>query len=106
MHIDIVPGSHGVIAHAHANPAKYTRTKALTDSIRYSVTVVSGSKNPLQGAVSKDIVDAILQTKAAKGVSAKYRDKEEQKKRLEEAYNKWYQHGGIWSAATSKVYCS
>jgi hypothetical protein len=68
------------------------------------VTVINGAKNPFRGAVAKDIVDAILYTKAGKGVSAQYRDREEQSRKLKEMYNKWHEKGNVWSAAAPKVW--
>ncbi|KAI1782077.1 hypothetical protein LXA43DRAFT_1069364 [Ganoderma leucocontextum] len=54
--------------------------------------------------VANDIVDALLKAKAANGVPAVYRPQAEQEERLAEAYNKWKEHGGVWTAAATKVH--
>ena len=60
-------------------------------------------KNPYRTEVANNIVDAILKVKAANGVPAVYRPQSEQEQRLIETYNKWNEHGGVWSAAAAKV---
>ncbi|KAI1784482.1 hypothetical protein LXA43DRAFT_901577 [Ganoderma leucocontextum] len=72
--------------------------------MRYLVCVKDGTKNPHRGEVAKDIVDAILKMKAANGVPAVYRSQEEQEERLVEAYNKWKERGGVWTAAAERVH--
>ena len=72
-------------------------------TISYVVVVLNGTKNPYRNAVALDIKNAILKTRAEKGTSATYWSQPEQEKRLEEAYQKWSRHGGVWSAAAAKV---
>lgn len=60
-------------------------------------------KNPHRAEVAKDITDAILKSRAKKGTSATYWNKEDQARRLTEAYEKWSEKGGVWSAAAFKV---
>ncbi len=60
-------------------------------------------KNPYRTQVANDIVDAVLKARAIKGVPAIYHSQPEQEKRLIEAYNKWDEHGGVWTAAAAKV---
>lgn len=50
-----------------------------------------------------DIRNAIIKTPSKKNQPSTYWTKEEQETRLVEAYNKWVEHGGVWSAAASKV---
>lgn len=52
-----------------------------------------------------DIRNAIIKTSAKKNQPSTYWTKEEQAIRLVAAYDKWLQHGGVWSAAASKVKC-
>ena len=72
-------------------------------SISYVVVVLNGAKNPYRNAVALDIKNAILKTRAEKGTPATYWSQPEQETRLEEAYQKWSRHGGVWSAAAAKV---
>jgi hypothetical protein len=72
-------------------------------SYRYLIVVINGVKNPYRRAVAKDVVDVILKSRATKGSTAQYWDRDEQSKRLTEMYNKWSVKGGVWSAAASKV---
>jgi hypothetical protein len=60
-------------------------------------------KNPRRSEVAKDITDAILKSKADGTVSAKYWDKGEQERRMQECFEKWMKVGTVWSAAASKV---
>lgn len=64
---------------------------------------ISVTKNPFRSEVAHDITDGILKTRAKKGVSATYWNKEDQEKRLTEAYEKWLRKGGVWSAAVVRV---
>ena len=66
--------------------------------------IVNGAKNPNRSAVAKDITEAILETRAGKGASAVYQSKPEQESYLSAAFIKWSVHGGVWSAAVSKVH--
>lgn len=70
----------------------------------YVVVVLNGTKNPHWNAVAYDIKNAILRTWAEKGVPATYWRQAEQERRLEEAYQKWSHHGGVWSVAAAKVH--
>lgn len=70
---------------------------------RYLVVILNGTKNPYRGAVAQDIRDAIIKTRAQKGVPATYWNQAEQEIRLKEAYKKWSRHGGVWSAVAAKV---
>ncbi|PIL34349.1 hypothetical protein GSI_03124 [Ganoderma sinense ZZ0214-1] len=72
--------------------------------MRYLVCVKDGMKNPYHAEVANDIVDALLKVKAANGVPAVYRPQPEQEKHLVEVFNKWNEHGGVWSAAAAKVH--
>jgi hypothetical protein len=65
--------------------------------------VVNGTKNPHRSAVAKDITDAIIKRRAAKGVSALYWSKEEQESRLTVAFEKWKTVQDVWSAAALSV---
>ena len=67
--------------------------------------IINGTKNPHRSAVAKDITDAILEAQASKGVSAVYRDKEDQESRLTAAFEKWAKRTDVWSAAATKVGC-
>jgi hypothetical protein len=60
-------------------------------------------KNPRRSEVAKDITDAILKSRADGTVSAKYWDKGEQARRMQECFEKWLEVGTVWSAAASKV---
>ena len=73
---------------------------------RYLIVVVNGTKNPHRSAVAKDIINAILETRASKGVSAIYRSKEDQESRLTAAFKKWSERPEVWSAAAPKVSAS
>ncbi|PIL37602.1 hypothetical protein GSI_01296 [Ganoderma sinense ZZ0214-1] len=70
----------------------------------YLVCVQDGTKNPHRGEVANDLVDAILKAKAANGVPAIYHPQAEQEERLVKVYNKWKEHGGVWTAAAAKVH--
>ncbi|PIL33226.1 hypothetical protein GSI_04676 [Ganoderma sinense ZZ0214-1] len=72
--------------------------------MQYVACIQDGTKNPYQGQVANDIVDAILKAKAANGVPAIYRPQAEQEQRLVEVYNKWKEHGGMWTAVAEKVH--
>lgn len=64
---------------------------------------MNGTKNPYRGQVGQDIRDAIIKKRAEKGEPAMYWSQTEQESRLEHTYQKWSAHGGVWSAAASKV---
>ncbi|KAI1782042.1 hypothetical protein LXA43DRAFT_906966 [Ganoderma leucocontextum] len=72
--------------------------------MRYLICVKDGTKNPHWAEVANDIVDAILKAKAANGVPAIYHSQPEQERRLVEAFNKWKEHGDVWTAAAVKVH--
>ena len=67
------------------------------------MVILNGAKNPYRNTVAGDIKNAILKTRAEKGIPATYWSQSEQEKRLEEVYQKWSRHGGVWSAAAAKV---
>lgn len=67
------------------------------------ICVLGGMKNPVRREVARSIVDAILKSTASDQTPARYWSKEEQERRLEEAYNKWAMRGGVWSVAAEKV---
>jgi hypothetical protein len=69
----------------------------------YLSAIINGTRNPYRKVVAKEIVDAILISRAGKGDLAKYWSQEEQETRLEAVYNKWLEAGGVWSAAATKV---
>ncbi|KAF7969565.1 hypothetical protein HWV62_26925 [Athelia sp. TMB] len=71
--------------------------------MRYLVVTIGGTKNPFRSEVAQDITNTILKTRAKKGASATYWGKEEQERRLIEAYDKWSKKGGVWSAAAAKI---
>lgn len=71
--------------------------------VRYMICVLGGMKNPVRKEVARSIVDAILKSTASDNAPARYWSKEEQERRLEEAYNKWATRGGVWSVAAEKV---
>ncbi|KAA1480032.1 hypothetical protein DENSPDRAFT_905230, partial [Dentipellis sp. KUC8613] len=66
--------------------------------MRYMSCIVNGMKNPYRSAVSRDITDAILKTTADKLNRSEYWPQEEQERRLQEAYEKWYRIGNVWNA--------
>ena len=70
---------------------------------RYLGAIINGTKNPYRKAVAKDIVDALLISRAGDGKPAEYWSQEEQEARLQATYDKWLQAGGVWSAAATKV---
>ncbi|KAL6307078.1 hypothetical protein BKA93DRAFT_770448 [Sparassis latifolia] len=58
---------------------------------RYLACIIGGTKNSLRGAVARDLVSAILKTMA-------------DKYNLVCMYEKWQNHGDVWSAAAPKVH--
>ncbi|KZP11522.1 hypothetical protein FIBSPDRAFT_756586, partial [Athelia psychrophila] len=72
--------------------------------MRYLIVIIGGTKNPFRSEVAQDITDAILKTRAKKGVSATYWNRAEQERRLIEAYEKWSRKGGVWSAAAVRTH--
>ncbi|KAA1471880.1 hypothetical protein DENSPDRAFT_859196 [Dentipellis sp. KUC8613] len=66
---------------------------------RYTVCIMNGTKNPFHTAVAQDIVNAIIKTRADKYNKTEYRSQEEQERRLEAAYEKYVEKGGVWTAA-------
>ncbi|OBZ69969.1 hypothetical protein A0H81_10476 [Grifola frondosa] len=71
---------------------------------RYLATIINGSKNLLRGAVAKDVIDAILKTRASGDQHAEYWDKQEQEERLQAMFEKWTVKESVWTAAASKVH--
>lgn len=66
--------------------------------------MLEGSNNPYRSAVVRDIVDAILVERAdGRGSIAKYWGKEDQEIRLQRVFEKWLEHGSVWSEASTKV---
>ena len=75
----------------------------LTSDIRsYLVCLMGGSKCPVRADVARDIVDAILKSRALNKTPAVYWNKEEQEACLEAAFKKW-DNKGVWTAAGAKV---
>ncbi|PIL33642.1 hypothetical protein GSI_04265 [Ganoderma sinense ZZ0214-1] len=72
--------------------------------MRYMNCVKDGTKNPHRSEAANDIVNAILKVRAANGVPAMYHSQPEQERRLIEAYTKWEDRGGVWTAAAAKVH--
>ncbi|RDX40485.1 hypothetical protein OH76DRAFT_1366168 [Lentinus brumalis] len=73
---------------------------------RYLAVVHNGTKNPLRGAVAKDVVDAIVKNRAGEDGHkyARYRNRAEQEKRLNDVFDKWARKGSVWSVAAAKVH--
>ncbi len=86
------------------NPNKYRQTLTRTE-LRYLAVVINGTKNPCRGAVAKDVVDAILKSRAGEDGHkfARYRNRAEQEERLKDMYEKWARKGNVWSQAAAKV---
>ena len=70
---------------------------------RYLAAVLNGMKNPHRSAIAADIRNSVIKSPAQNGKPATYWSQPEQEKRLEEAFDKWMQKGGCWSAAAIKV---
>ena len=64
------------------------------------VTVLA---NTHRGEVAKDIVDAILKTRASDENPATYWDQDKQEELLVSAFQKWAEKANVWSAAAEKV---
>lgn len=60
-------------------------------------------KNPHHSEVANDIMDAVLKARAANGILAIYHPQPKQERHIIEAYNKWQDHGGVWTVAAAKV---
>lgn len=69
---------------------------------RYNACILGGAANNSRSDISNDIVNAILKTRADKHNPAVYWSKEEQVKRLDNAFKKWAALGS-WNAAAAKV---
>jgi hypothetical protein len=54
-------------------------------------------------AVIHDITQAIIKTKAIKGVPATYWTHEEQIEKMQDMFDKWAKKGSVWSVAATKV---
>jgi hypothetical protein len=67
------------------------------------IVIINGNKNPHRNEVARDIIDAVLKSRAVKGAPAQYRTKEEQLSKLTEVFDNWSVKGTVWSAAASKV---
>ncbi|OBZ71006.1 hypothetical protein A0H81_09132 [Grifola frondosa] len=70
---------------------------------RYLAVIINGSKNPLRGAIAKDVVDAVLKTRASGGQCAEYWGKQEQEEQLQAMFEKWTGKGNVWTAAALKL---
>ncbi|KAI0685919.1 hypothetical protein C8T65DRAFT_544218, partial [Cerioporus squamosus] len=72
----------------------------------YLAVVINGTRNPLRGAVAKDVVDAILKNRAGEDgyKYARYRDRAEQEQKLQEMFDRWARKGKVWSQAAAKVH--
>jgi len=71
--------------------------------LRYSATIINGTKNPHRSEVLRDIRDAIIRKPAGKNVPATYWGRSEQEGRLVSAFNRWAEHGDVWAVAATKV---
>jgi hypothetical protein len=67
------------------------------------IVTINGTKNPHRSEVARDIIDAILKSRAGKGTPAQYRCKDEQLSRLTKVFESWLMKGTAWSAAAAKV---
>ncbi|KAI0704824.1 hypothetical protein C8Q76DRAFT_631245 [Earliella scabrosa] len=72
--------------------------------MRYLICMINGTKNPHRAEVARDIVDAIVKSPAKDKTPAVYWSQEEQEVRLQRAYKKWADHGGVWTAAAEKAH--
>ncbi|KAI0344801.1 hypothetical protein BDW22DRAFT_1326630 [Trametopsis cervina] len=83
----------------------YVRSVEITHiNVRYEAVIIGGVHNAYRGAVSRDIVEAILERPAENGKPAIWRNKEEQAARLDATYKKWLAHGNVWSQAAAKAH--
>ncbi|KAI1782538.1 hypothetical protein LXA43DRAFT_905505 [Ganoderma leucocontextum] len=71
--------------------------------MRYLICLVGGSKSPVRADVARDIVDAVLESRALENTPAMYWSKEEQETRLVAAFKKWDERG-VWTAAGIKAH--
>ncbi|KAJ3477525.1 hypothetical protein NLI96_g10403 [Meripilus lineatus] len=71
---------------------------------RYTAVILGGKKNPLRGTVAREIRDSLLKEGATPDKPATYWARGEQEEKLVATYEKWLQHGGIWSAAAPKCH--
>ena len=65
--------------------------------------VLNGVHNPNHGVIAKEIVDAVLVSRADGNSPAVYHTQAEQEQRLQATFEKWCSVEGAWSAAASKV---
>lgn len=70
---------------------------------RYLCTVVGDTKNRFRSQVGQDIREAFLEKPADAEGPAIYWSKEDQERKLKAAYQKWSDHGNVWSAASPAV---
>ena len=75
----------------------------LTSESRYLLVIFNATKNPRYQEVARDIVDALLVSRASSARPAIYRPHDEQERRLEAVYKKYSDLGDVWSAAAPKV---
>ncbi|KAI1782219.1 hypothetical protein LXA43DRAFT_906421 [Ganoderma leucocontextum] len=71
--------------------------------MRYLICLMGGSKSPVRADVARDIVDAILKSRALENTPAMYWTKEEQETRLVAVFRKWDERG-VWTAAGAKTH--
>ncbi|KAF8959245.1 hypothetical protein BDZ97DRAFT_1667389 [Flammula alnicola] len=71
--------------------------------MRYGAAIYGGTKNAHRREVLLDIRNAIIKNPAKPNQPATYWEQSEQETRITEAYDKWVQCGGVWSAAAPKV---
>ncbi|PIL35895.1 hypothetical protein GSI_01555 [Ganoderma sinense ZZ0214-1] len=71
--------------------------------MQYLVCLVGGSKSPVRANVARDIVDAVLKSRALDKTPAVYWKKDEQEVHLEAAFKKW-ESKGVWTAAGTKAH--
>ncbi|TFK89020.1 hypothetical protein K466DRAFT_487711, partial [Polyporus arcularius HHB13444] len=72
--------------------------------MRYLICIINGTKNPHRAEVARDLSSAILESTASGRGPAVYRSQSEQETRLQEVFDKWSAHGGVWSAAAAKAH--
>ncbi|KAF8973794.1 hypothetical protein BDZ97DRAFT_1751761 [Flammula alnicola] len=72
--------------------------------MRYGAAIYGGTKNAHRREVLLDIRNAIIKSPAKPNQPATYWEQSQQETRIVEAYDKWVQRGGVWSAAASKVH--
>ncbi|KAH9952283.1 hypothetical protein BC827DRAFT_1159983 [Russula dissimulans] len=69
---------------------------------RYMAVVLGGIHNPRHGMIAKEVVNAVLVSRADGNSPAVYHTQSEQERRLQAMFEKWCSEDGIWSAAVLK----